>query len=131
MNGMNFVQIIAYGKTFYFLIDTGASVSAIKKSSIQNGMKVSKNEKIKINGIGGSVSSCGSVEMKFRMNDVWLEQAFVVIEDFINEADGIIGTDFLARYSAIIDFEKLTLSIWHKKSKIVVPLNSNKSINCC
>lgn len=65
MNGLNFVRI-KYGENeFLFLLDSGSSISVIFKSSLAENQFINQKQKIKIEGIGGSVSAVGTANMKF------------------------------------------------------------------
>src|SRR5699024_1061398 len=96
-------------RNFNFLVDTGASICAIKYECLLKEIPIIK-EKLEIKGIGGQVFSEGYVFLKLKIRGKYFMQKFYVFKNLSLTTDGIIGKNFLKKYNAVIDFEKDTLS---------------------
>lgn len=102
------------GKPCIFLIDTGGGATLIDKSKMRNyGLEAARTGDYAA-GIG-SVSSLVKTKATFHINDTDIEvkDLFLMDISYINvefkknrarQVDGVIGTDFLDRYGALIDY---------------------------
>ena len=111
------------GKPCVFLIDTGGGATLIDKSKRNKfGLKASKTGDYAA-GIG-SVSALVRTSATFQINGYDIEEQDLYLMDisYINtefrknharQVDGVLGTDFLDKYGAVIDYaqQKLTLRI--------------------
>lgn len=90
-------------RKYLFLIDTGASVSVIKRDEIPSSMPITQANTV-INGIGGQITSLGQVSLKLisESHDTFLHN-FYVFANLPLQASGILGLDFLASYKCNID----------------------------
>ncbi|KAF5281927.1 hypothetical protein FQR65_LT14453 [Abscondita terminalis] len=129
MNGLNFVRMSYGNKNLLFLIDTGASISIIFKSSLTGKEIVDSSKKTKVNGIAGSIDSDGSTRMCLCVKDIIVCHEFLVLNDFINSVHGIIGTDFFTKFSAILDFEKYTFRFNIGEKEITIPMETSQGLN--
>lgn len=95
-----------FGKSFLFLVDSGAEISAIKTDLI--GPRALSNNKITIKGVSGDpFDTLGSVIMSFKMqknNSINFEFQVLPQEIDLLGYDGVIGTDFLEYYKANLDW---------------------------
>lgn len=109
------------------LVDTEASVSLIKISSISKEIEYDKSEVIKLIGIAENpIFSLGSFNLKFIEQNVEYEHKFhLVSDDFLIPSNGIIGKDFLKRFKCLIDYADMSLTIRKSNAPIVViPIKS-------
>lgn len=114
-----------------WLIDTGASLSAVKYETIcELNIPITK-DRIRIKGIGGSLVTEGFIYMKLTVNGLEFANKFYVIRNLPCLHDGIIGQDFLQKYNCVLDFEfnTMSLSCIETDSKITLPLLGNSSVN--
>ncbi len=126
-----FVSAIINGKKYDMLIDTGASQTVFDATLIPE----STNDKIRIQEIqsagiqaGELKSSIGNIE-KFKLGDLKRRNWTVVLIDLqhVNalykrfsskHVAGLIGSDFLLRHKAIIDYKKKELVLRNIKTVI-------------
>lgn len=110
-----------------FLIDTEASVSLIKISSISQQISYDKSEIIKLVGIAKNpIFSLGSFNMKIVEQNVEFEHKFhLVSDDFLIPSNGIIGKDFIKRFKCLIDYGEMTFTIRKPNiAPIILPIKS-------
>jgi hypothetical protein len=128
-------------KPLNFLIDTGASVSIVKQSSLVNKPELNSDDVIKLKGINDTDSyseTLGSFYLKFQLCKEIFEHKFHVINDELNlKYDGIIGTDFLRILNANINYTTKYLSLCGHNLPIlfntptyIVPARSEAVIEC-
>lgn len=110
--GLYFVPITIHDKTYRFIIDTGAQISAILSSSsaLQDAQK---QDAIAVKSAGGVIKKLnsvkvnqlflGSIEVKYHTFVVLNKQDFTLhfMKDAIMDFDGLIGWDILSCF----DFE--------------------------
>lgn len=125
-NGINYVNVYVNGQRLKFLIDTGASVCAIKKSSVPKNININAENKIKVKGVSGSTIAIGTICLNFCLCKEFFQE-FLVLKSFSREFDGILGGNFFNRYNAIINYEKSTLILTKNGEKINVLLFANGS----
>ncbi|XP_077285456.1 uncharacterized protein LOC143910732 [Arctopsyche grandis] len=107
-----------------FLVDTGAGISIIKESCLDEKTIYNKNDKITINGINqGSISeSIGSIHLNLEFAH---HKVYIMKDDEIDTTyDGIIGADFFEINQAKICY-KINKLIINETIKIDL-LNNNK-----
>lgn len=102
-----------------WLIDTGASISVVKYDRVVSLQIPFHKQRLRINGIGGSVYSNGFVYLKLNVNELVFEHKFYVFEKIPCNTDGILGQDFLQKYKSILDFELNTLHLTTENEKSV------------
>lgn len=112
---------------FKWLLDTGASISAIKYKHVLEQQIEYYKENISINGIGGKVITIGYCYLNLNLNDYHLRHKFYVFEYLPIKAHGIIGQEFLTKYNAVLDFSHniITLSINNNKFDLPISTSSN------
>lgn len=107
-----------------FLLDTGASLCAIKSEILDSSIPVHKDS-LKVKGIGGNLYSKGYVYLKLHVGNFCFDQKFHVFDNLSCDTDGIIGQNFLRKYGGILNFEKNTLSLVIKGKEVTLNINSN------
>lgn len=93
------------------MIDSGASVSIIKKDKVPRISKWDKNYEVSINGICGNVDVKGKITVGLEIEDRLVNQEFLVMDKFKSNFDGILGMDFLNKYKAVINYDLNTILI--------------------
>ncbi|CAF4952206.1 unnamed protein product [Pieris macdunnoughi] len=116
------VQTSVSTKRLKLLVDSGASISLIKKSSIQNMPEIDEHT-ITFSGIGTAdkpMKSFGRIPIEFNS----LKYRFHIIDNINFPYDGIIGNDFLSDNYSNIDFRNESLTI----SQVELALKFNEPI---
>ena len=92
-----------------FMIDTGASVNLLKENALSPIVWINKKRVIKLVGIDlEMVSTIGEVRLIIK----GLEASFHIVPlSFPISEDGILGTPFLKKHNAIVNFETDRLQI--------------------
>lgn len=113
------IQLKLKGKIHYFLLDSGASNSALdEKANIITNESIIGSDEL-VTGFG-DVKKVNIYELPLFIDDVMVFQKFVVapleIASYIEESTGIrisgvIGIDFMYSYKAIIDFYNLSIKL--------------------
>lgn len=102
-------------RRYFFLVDTGASLSVIKRDALPSNSTIIRDETT-INGIAGQIQSSGFIETYLTHRD---DQCFAdfniklyVFNNIPLKADGILGLDFLCHYASNINLKTniITLS---------------------
>lgn len=124
MNSMNFVRFSDEYNELVFLVDTGASISVIFSNSLRNNDIINTSRNVIINGIAGSTKSVGSINLSLKLNNIEFHHEFLVMDNFMAGMNGIIGSDFLTKYNANINFENFTVSFIADTEKITTSLES-------
>lgn len=94
-DSINYVSFILDNNTCIdLLLDTGASLSAIRYDTFcKLNLRLNKN-KITINGIGGSLISLGYIYLNLISNGIHFNHKFYVFKNLPCRSSGIIGQDF-------------------------------------
>lgn len=88
---------------------------------------VNNSRKLKISGCAGTVLSKGSTNLHLQLeNNVTIWHEFIILEQFERNIHGILGTDFLQKYGAIINYELFEISFWINNHKITKPIGSSE-----
>lgn len=118
---------VGNNSVYSFLVDTGATICALKlRSALKLDIPIHRKELI-INGIGGQKCAIGYVYLQLHYQSHMFEHKFYIFDDLPCQYDGIIGQDFLVQYHAIINLcdKNLTLTSNSTRS-IKLPLQVNK-----
>lgn len=97
---------------YFWLVDTGASLSIIKSEALPRNVIIRKNNTL-INGIGGQRRSRGLVDLSLEYNSDIFQHSFIIFESLPLKADGIIGLDFLKKYQANINLNTNILTLYN------------------
>lgn len=100
------------------LIDTGASVSAIKYECVQRLRVPYHKESVTIKGIGGEIFTEGFVYLTLNYNNTSFLHKFLIFKNLPCQTDGILGQDFLNNYKAILNFELNTLILTDENNEV-------------
>lgn len=115
-------------KKHYFLVDSGASLSACTyKHALKCNIPIHK-ESITINGLGGKVQAIGYLYLSFFLNDETISQKFYVFNSLPIKGSGILGRDFLSKFKAQLDFHKNILTLRNNISTFSLPLVNKHSV---
>lgn len=117
----------ASNSNLIFLIDTEASVSLIKISSISRNIEYNKNDIIKLIGIAKNpILSLGSFDLKITEQNVeFIHKFHIVSDDFLIPSNGIVGKDFIKRFKCLVDYGDMTLTIRKTNSQpVIIPIKS-------
>lgn len=102
-----------------WLIDSGATISAIKYDTLKYLDIAFHNERLRVKGIGGYITSNGFVYINLNSNGENFRHKFYVFEKLPSESDGILGQDFLKSFNAIVNFELNTLQLTSKIGNVI------------
>lgn len=134
INGEGFhltMKLFINGKHANIIIDTGASKTVFDKSRITKfipNKNFDENEKLST-GLGTSTMKSHMTKIKkMKIGEIEILNYETVLLDLshVNKSyeqvglkpiEGVLGSDILVEYKAIIDYEKKTLKLKYKKSK--------------
>lgn len=108
--------------TYTWLIDTGASISAVKYKHICELNVPIQKRKLVVKGIGGKIEAIGIVYLELRTGDQILNHKFHVFDSLPCKASGILGQDFLNKYHSIINYRTKSLIINNNNKEISLPI---------
>lgn len=116
--------------SYNFLLDTGASISAVKyKHIIAQNIPIHK-ENLVVSGLGGKINAIGYVCLDLLIGDQIINHQFYVFDSLPCKASGILGHDFFNKYYAILNFNACSLTLWNQGIEINLPINmGNNSLN--
>lgn len=124
VNGLNTIQVQYGNNKLQFLIDTGASVSIMFSKILKQYGFINKQDIVKINGINGHTYSIGSTELNLKIQSHFINHKFLVMNHIDDNFQGILGTDFLIKYKASINYENFSMSLNIDNEYCVVELES-------
>lgn len=112
-----FLNTTITGRPVGFLVDTGAQMTILRGRTVKPNTRFYPNNGASLSGIepngGQSYRSAGLAFGAIVCQDVLFESEFhLVRDDFQLNVDGIIGSDFLRKYRAVIDFGKSILKLY-------------------
>ncbi len=127
--GHLFVSVKLNGKKALFMLDTGASVSVLDKSSVKKfKVKTGMEEDTEINALSASglLNNIDfSTENKLKLGKIKFQNVPLLIMDLSHLAnaeelsdlhiDGVLGSDILYRGKAIIDYSRFYLFLKPEK----------------
>lgn len=107
------------------LIDTGADISIIKVSLLEDDAEIMCNTKKIIKGISEEpVTTIGTKNLIVTLKDKEIIHPFqVVYDNFPLRSNGILGRDFMSKYKANLDYDKGVLQVENTKWKLVPYIN--------
>ena len=96
-------------KKGYFMIDSGSEANLIKINLIPDQCKIDTSQQVVLRGIGDEATkSLGAIQLK--IYDVY-SIFYVVPNNFLIPSQGIIGSIYLTKAKALIDYENKCLRI--------------------
>lgn len=106
-----------------WLLDTGASISAINKRVLSVHTQLF-SDKIVINGIGGKTYSDGYVYLTLKTADGnSYTNKFYIFDELPCKSDGLLGLDFLSNFNSHINLENNTLTL-KNGTECVMPIHN-------
>lgn len=118
-----------YNKECFWLLDTGASISAVRSQAVSEFAEV-HCDNILINGIGGKIYSKGYVYLDLQLHDGSIYQhKFYLFDKLPCKGDGIIGLDFLTKFNTKIDLENSYLRLKHNKTYCDLPIFTSPKVS--
>lgn len=118
--GIPIISLRNNRKEYYFLLDTGASLSLIDSTVINDMIGttlIEDKETLKISTANGEINVGAPIVIPMRYGGLIFEieflqrdfgETFISVENDTNlKISGVIGVDFLSRYKYILDFEKM------------------------
>lgn len=111
-------------KAHYFLVDSGASLSAFKyKHAIDLNIPIHK-ERVTVNGLGGKVQAIGYVYLSFILGNESVAHKFYVFDNLPIASDGILGRDFLYNYKVLMDFNTKCVTLHTTTMTTCLPMEN-------
>lgn len=115
-------------KNLRFIVDTGASCSILDQHYLPKNIHIYHDNKIKIRGINGICTSVGYIKTYLQFRNIKFSIILHVVPSLPPNITGLLGTDFLQRYQAKINFETNFLLLRNNKVEVNVPLLHHNSI---
>ena len=123
------IKMSINGKSANVIVDTGASKTVFDKTAIEKFVKHKKfdNHDQLSSGLGtNTMVSQSTVIKKIKIGEVVIENYTTVLLDLshvnnsysqigLKPVDGVLGSDILLQYNAVIDYEKKILKLKFKK----------------
>ena len=130
MNNAIYVDLGFKGKNkIRFLIDTGASISTLKQRMVQKS-EINDKEIIPISGLVGKTKTVGTIQGALDLTSATIDHKFHILpDDLLIPVEGIIGSDFLRDFDAIIDFEMFQLILSVSNFKVSLDLVDGNQTN--
>jgi hypothetical protein len=97
-------------KGLNILIDTGASICAIKYECLVAGQHIIEDT-ITVNSASGNIKALGYIYLTFTINNLEFREKFYVFDNLNCHTEGIIGNNFLKKHRAVINYEHNTLTL--------------------
>ena len=125
------IKMLINGKAAQVIVDTGASKTVFDKTAIEKFVqhkKFDKHEHLS-SGLGTNTMISQTTNLKkVKIGDVIFENYTTVLLDLshvnnsytqigLKPVQGVLGSDILLKYGAIIDYEKKVLKLKYKKIK--------------
>lgn len=105
------IYIKIEGETRFLMVDTGASISIIKREKIPIRSNIDRTYNVNINGIVGNVKIEGKISADLEIKNVNVKHEFIIMDNFKSNFDGILGMDFIDKYKAVINNEESLIII--------------------
>ena len=122
------MNILKKDSFHYFIVDTGADISLLKKDCIRSDILCNPRDRIKIQGINKDcIETLASTHSKiFFPNIKTVDHKFHIVGDNFNlNCSGILGIDFLQNFKSIVDYDSGILELNLGDSRIFIDLCSS------
>lgn len=109
------ISFTIFDRNLEFIVDSGASCCIIDKRCIPSNIHINTNQTLEVNGVNGKTSTLGYVDtfLEYQFNIYPIR--FHVMEVLPSNVIGLIGTNFLNKFNAKIDFAKMTMKLSRPK----------------
>lgn len=130
LGNANYTSLYVDNARCSWLLDTGASLSAISVNALPRNVPV-YNDQIIINGIGGKSFSQGYVYLTLRTHDgITFEHKFYLFDKLPCRSDGILGQDFFSTFASItFNFENSILILKTSDTEHILKLFKRPEIS--
>lgn len=116
LSGYVYLSTIFRAKPLLFLIDSGASISILKKSTLPSDYEIDTCRSVTLTGITDhEIFTFGSANLQlFDLNSSTYSYSFQLVDDDFNmNVDGILGLDFIQYFGAILDFRNWLIYLFN------------------
>lgn len=107
------------------IIDSGASCCILSSKNVPEYININISLQLSVRGISGYTKTIGFIDTFITYQSIQYPIRFHVLENLPSNVEGLIGTDFLKRVGATLNFQNQTLSL----NKLPYSLNLEKSNN--
>lgn len=114
-----------------FILDSGASCSIIAVQLVSSTLKINRNDTIKIRGVNGNTTARGSINVNLNYGDLSFQQKLYVVNDLPPNVPALLGTDFLLKYEATLNFKRSTIIVTVGGDRVELPVNSPLAAMIC
>ena len=108
-------------KEYLALLDTGSSVSIIKKSALPDGSILHKTNK-NLADLSNNLNVLGCTMLYTKIDTVEVPILFYVLDNWRLNVDVILGMNLLNKVNGVIDLHNKTFMACHSRIKTCVPL---------
>lgn len=122
------------------IIDSGASCCILDKRCLPTSTFINNEHTLEISGVNGITSTLGSVDTFVGYKSVEYPIRFNIMERLPDTINGLIGTNFLNKFGAIIDFVNMKMELQQPyndtyymipaRTEIVKFVNTNVTETC-
>lgn len=123
----NTIKLSVSNSEHNWLVDTGASLSAVKYDTLQQHNIPFQIGHVKINGVCGELCSIGFVDLRLSFMNEYFIHRFHVFKDLCCASDGILGLDFLKKYKGKLNLELDTLKLTKNNREFCLDLQPSSS----
>lgn len=128
MDSINYINFYINNIDTKLLVDTGASICAIKYCFLLRcGIKVHQSYAT-VTGIGGTLQACGYVYLNLKYQGVIFRQKFYAFKNLPCCTDGILGQNFLKSFSANLNFADNYLTLHNNEKQVQIPIIISNSL---
>lgn len=124
----------ATGTQRYFIIDSGASISTVRERSVNvNDFRyLDTRHTLNIVGISGTLQALGLLPLSYHFENVdvsFIHKFYVLPASCDLQADGIIGSDFLKAFDAVLNYKDASLTLLVSGNYITIPLHTKPKVS--
>ena len=103
------VKFKLYNEEVELIIDSGASCCLLDRKYIPTNFQIDPRQQIEVRGVNGVTTTLGYVDTFLNFNSTEYPIRFHRMEKLPSNIIGLIGTNFLKKYNAKIDFAKMKM----------------------
>jgi hypothetical protein len=113
------VEIVTNNNLCKWLVDTGATISAMKYEYAKKLNLRIVYDSMSIKGIGGRIKSIGYTTLLLRIENEIYKQKIYVFQSLPCTTMGILGHDFLSKNKAILNYNNNTVSLITRNNQFI------------